>query len=356
MNAKLLEWMQCPWCGGEFAVEPFDGSLDTDVKEGLLRCGGCPRVFPIVRGIPRVLPDAFVLHAAFTEKYRDRLPADLPPPARATPYADAIDRTRDSFGYQWTVFSEMVVDFRENFLNYIAPLDERFFPGKRGLDLGCGFGRHIYNAAKFGAEMVGVDISDAIESTRVNTEGLPNVHLVQANAYELPFKPGVFDFAYSIGVLHHLPEPERAFNCLVRLVRPGGSVFIWVYSSTRRILNMMLESVRAVTTRSPKSVQQACSFVGAAIDWVCFVLPYRWLSNLPGVGPIVRRVGPARLKVYAEYPFQVVYADWFDRLAAPIRFYYDADAMRGWLDRAKLSHVAISPTGMFGWRAYGERG
>ena len=56
-----------------------------------------------------------------------------------------------------------------------------------------------------------------------------------------------------------------------------------------------------------------------------------------------------------EYPFQVAYADWFDRLAAPIRFYYDGDAMRGWLDRAQLDHTAISPTGLFGWRAYGER-
>ena len=68
-----------------------------------------------------------------------------------------------------------------------------------------------------------------------------------------------------------------------------------------------------------------------------------------------RRVGPARLKVYAEYLFQVVYADWFDRLAAPIRFYYDDRAMRGWLERAHLGRTAISPTGLFGWRAYGER-
>ena len=70
--------------------------------------------------------------------------------------------------------------------------------------------------------MVGVDISEAIESTRVNTQGMPNVHLVQADVYHLPFRPGVFDFAYSIGVLHHLPEPEKAFQCVVPLVKPGG--------------------------------------------------------------------------------------------------------------------------------------
>lgn len=353
MKARLLDLLQCPWCGGTFTLESFSTS-DGDVEEGLLRCS-CERVFPIVRGIPRILADAFTLHADFAARHRARLPASLPKPEAAEPHADAIRSTRESFGYQWTRFSEMVVDFRENFLQYISPVDERFFPGKLGLDLGCGFGRHIYNAARFGAEMVGVDISEAIESTRVNTQGMPNVHLVQADVYHLPFRPGVFDFAYSIGVLHHLPEPEKAFQRVVSLVRPGGSVFIWVYSNSRRVLNFVLESVRAVTTRSPKPAQQFFSFVGAAIDWSVFVAPYRVASRLPGLGPMVQRIGPARLKVYAEYPFQVVYADWFDRLAAPIRFYYDDRAMRGWLERAHLGRTAISPTGLFGWRAYGER-
>ena len=92
-----------------------------------------------------------------------------------------------------------------------------------------------------------------------------------------------------------------------------------------------------------------------AVDWAVFIVPYRAASALPVVGPLAQRVGPQRLKVYAEYPFQVVYADWFDRLAAPIRFYYDDRAMQGWLERAHLGRTAISPTGLFGWRAYGER-
>ena len=354
MKKRLLDWLSCPWCGGDFAVEPFVGTIDTTIDEGVLRCG-CGRAFPIVRGIPRILSDAFTLHADFARRWADRLPHLAPPVDAESPYADAIRSTRESFGYQWTRFSEMVVDFRQNFLHYIAPIDESFFPGKRGLDLGCGFGRHIYNAAQFGAEMVGVDISDAIDSTRVNTQGLPNVHLVQADVYHLPFKKGIFDFAYSIGVLHHLPEPEKAYQCIVDLVRPGGSVFIWVYSNTRRFVNFGLETVRAVTTRSPKQLQQAMAFVGATIDWAGFIVPYRIAAGLPIVGPVVSRLALPRLKVYVEYPFQVVYADWFDRLAAPIRFYYDDAAMRGWLDRARLGRTAVSPTGMFGWRAYGER-
>ena len=62
-----------------------------------------------------------------------------------------------------------------------------------------------------------------------------------------------------------------------------------------------------------------------------------------------------RLRLYTHYPFQVVYADWFDRFAAPIRFYYDEHDLAGWVSRAKLTHTSISATGLFGWRAYGER-
>jgi SAM-dependent methyltransferase len=250
----------------------------------------------------------------------------------------------------------MVIDFRDNFLTYIEPLDESFFPGKIGLDLGCGFGRHIYNAAKFGAEMIGVDLSDAIESTRANTQGLPNVHLVQADVYHLPIRHGALDFAYSIGVLHHTPDPEAAFRCLVPLVKPGGSVFVWVYSKSRSFLNFCLESVRALTTHLPPRAQKVISLGAAVVDYGGFVAPYKIASSTPGLRRVVAKLPmTSRLKLYSVYPFQVVYADWFDRLAAPIRFYYDGDDMKGWLSRARLSQQRISPTGLFGWRAYGER-
>jgi len=355
VRAKLLDLLMCPWCQGELTMVPFDGAAPgADVTEGLLTCA-CGRSFPIVNGIPRILENAFTLFPDFVHTHRDRLPPLPEVRAIKTREADAIRRTRESFGYQWTQFAEMVIDFRENFLTYIHPLDESFFPGKIGLDLGCGFGRHIYNAAKFGAEMIGVDLSDAIESTRVNTQGLPNVHLVQADVYHLPIRPGVLDFAYSIGVLHHTPDPEAAFRCLVPLVKPGGSVFVWVYSKSRSFWNFCLESVRAVTTRLPPRVQKGISLAAALVDYGGFVGPYKVAVAVPGLRNVVGKLPLQRLKLYSVYPFQVVYADWFDRLAAPIRFYYNGEDMEGWLSRAKLTHHAISPTGLFGWRAYGER-
>lgn len=338
-----------------FELQSFDTPVRTgEVDEGILR-SPCGRVFPIVGGIPRVLDDALSRFPEFARRHAGELPPVAGEPKEVRADAEAIRRTSESFGYQWKFFSEMATDFQENFLQYIYPVTETFFPGKLGLDLGCGFGRHIFHAARLGAEMVGVDLSEAIESTQKNTSGLPNVHLVQADVYRLPFREGTFDFAYSIGVLHHLPDPERGFQSLVPLVKSRGAAFIWVYSKSRSALNAVLETARPVTTRLPRIGQRFLSFVGAAVDWCGFILPYRLAASLPIVGPIAKKFVFARIKLYSVYPFQVVYADWFDRLAAPIRFYYDERDMSGWLDRAKLERRVISPTGLYGWRAYGER-
>ncbi len=354
MKLRLLDLLACPWCGQPFEARSYDSAGNAiDVVEGVL-VSGCGRRFPIVRGIPRIIENAAELFPEFVRRHPDDFP-DAPKGSMRKSRTDAaIEKTRKSFGYQWTVFREMVIDFRENFFYYIRPLDEAFFTGKVGLDMGCGFGRHIYNAALFGAEMVGVDLSDAIESTAENTRELPNVHLVQADVYHLPFKPGVFDFAYSIGVLHHLPDPERGYQSLLPIVKPGGSVFIWVYSKKRAIVNTILEAARAVTTRVPPRVQQGLSFLFAAVDW-WVIKTYQGLARIPGLRGVMRRLPLPRLRLYTHYPFQVVYADWFDRFAAPIRFYYDEDDLNAWVRRARLTRTSISPTGLFGWRAYGER-
>jgi SAM-dependent methyltransferase len=354
MKLRLLDILACPWCGQPFDARAYDSPQNSaEITEGVLS-SGCGRRFPIVRGIPRIIENAAELFPDFVGRHAADFPNASKAPAEKNRTDAAIEKTRKSFGYQWTFFREMVIDFRENFFYYIRPLDETFFTGKLGLDMGCGFGRHVYNAAMFGAEMVGVDLSDAIESTAENVRELTNVHLVQADVYHLPFKPGVFDFAYSIGVLHHLPDPERGYQSLLPIVKRGGSVFIWVYSKKRTVVNAILEAARAVTTRVPPSVQKALSYTFAGVDW-WVIKAYQGAAAIPGIGALVRRLPLPRLRLYTHYPFQVVYADWFDRFAAPIRFYYDENDLAGWVSRAKLTHTSISPTGLFGWRAYGER-
>jgi SAM-dependent methyltransferase len=306
-----------------------------------------------------MLPDAFRMFPEFTSRYADRAEVRDAGSAGGASRTERFDRmqerTRQSFGFQWTTFSDMVCSFQDNFWNYLYPATPEVFRGRLGLDAGCGFGRHIYHAAACGAEMVGMDFSRAIDSTRRNTAHLPNVHLVQGDIYAPPFADETFDFFYSVGVLHHLPDPPQALRSLTRLLHPGGMAFIWVYSKSRRVTNFLLETVRAVTTRLPHPVVHALSFGGAVVDHYGFVLPFRALRAVPGLRGMVDRVTLPRIKMYEAYPFPVLHADWFDRLAAPIRFYYSETEVERFAQSAGISDIKVTPTGLYGWRACGIR-
>lgn len=354
MRDRLHQILRCPACRGTLTATAFASSSD-QIVEGVLTCG-CGLTYPIIDTIPRMLTNSWELFPAFRQRYGD---GHQKAAAVSTAETDGEGRlqvrTQESFGYQWTTFADMACDFEDNFLNYLHPATPDFFSGKLGLDAGCGFGRHIYHAAQYGAEMVGVDFSRAIESSHGNTKHLPNVHLVQADIYALPFSPGTFDFAYSVGVLHHLPDPPRATAAVGAMVKPGGTLFIWVYSKKRRIANLLLETVRVVTSRLPHAFVNLLSFAGAAVDRVFFIAPYHLAGRLPLLGQLAASLTPARIKMYSEYPFQVLHADWFDRLAAPIRFYYDESGAKELLQAADVASAQVSPTGLYGWRGCGIR-
>ncbi|HBQ37543.1 MAG TPA: hypothetical protein DD714_00775 [Candidatus Omnitrophica bacterium] len=334
ISPRLLSLVCCPACGGTLMLSGDNGGGSEG--DGWLRCG-CGQTYPVRGGIPRLLVMTRV-------------------PSGYTPRRFVIEqrRTQRSFGTQWRYFSTMTDAFETDLFRYLGQVDPAFFKGKLGLDVGCGFGRHAYYASRLGAEMVGVDFSEAIDSAAKNLDGSERVHLVQANLYQLPFRPQTFDFIYSLGVLHHLPDPEAGFRSLVPLLKPGGTMMIWVYSSARRGVNRVLELARGVTTRLPAPAIKWVSLAAGAVDYGGFVLPYRRLRSWPAVGPAVERLAWPRVKLYSHYPFEVIWADWFDRLAAPLRAYYDAPTLRRWLADAGLTNPHVSPTGTYGWSAHGQ--
>lgn len=354
MKRELLDLLSCPYCGEALKAVAFeeDGG---EAKDGLLYCV-CKRGYPIVDFIPRMLSGAFSLYPDFMEKYKGRIVKYLPQgvTAEITDLKGVKKKTQLSFGYQWTYFYQMSCDFRENFLNYIYPVRPEFFAGKLGLDTGCGFGRHILHAAGFGAKMVGIDFSRAIESSRRNTMGIENIYLAQADIYKLPFADNTFDFIYSIGVLHHLPDPEAGFRSLVKLLKPRGAVFIWMYSNKRKWAVRLIELARKFTTHMPFRLLKATCFIIALIDYCFFIVPFKLVKENSRIRGWLKRLFP-RSFLYVRYPFQVNFADWFDRLAAPVRFYYDGKDLEQWFERAGLVNVRVSPTGLYGWRGYGEK-
>lgn len=157
------------------------------------------------------------------------------PVVREIPRFVPTDKYAGSFSFQWTTFTQTQLDSaqgsnltQQDLIGKIGlqPADVK---GKLVLDAGVGVGRHAEILASWGAFVIGVDLSDAVESARENLRKYPNAIVIQGDIGNLPFKAETFDFVVSIGVLHHTPNTKNYTNCLVPFVKRGGDLSIWVY-------------------------------------------------------------------------------------------------------------------------------
>jgi SAM-dependent methyltransferase/uncharacterized protein YbaR (Trm112 family) len=351
MKRTLLSILVCPSCGKGLALRVL-GEEGREITEGLLTCKGCGDSYPVIRGIARMLPASMInrhLLDSFMEKHGN-LPASFGRAERSSTQA-VKERTSKSFGFQWNVFSEMHKEYEKNFLNYVHPKDPSFFRGKKVLDAGCGFGRHTYYAAKYGADVVGFDLSDAVDAAYRNCGKMPNVHIVQGDIYNLPFRKA-FDFVMSIGVLHHLPQPEKGYRSLVGLLRRGDEIFAWLYGSEGRAFKTkFLEgTIRKAALRMPQRMLYYFCYLPASLYHASNLL-YRALRRLGAAGTAEK----IPFKNYAKFPFRVKLADSYDFLGTPINTYYTKEEATQWAKNAGLRDISVTSLGGRSWRVFGRK-
>lgn len=333
MKPRLLDLLACPLCHGGLDLEAGRREGD-EVLEGRLECRACHQGYPLLGGIPRLLPPDIGVEQ---------------------------ERTQQAFGWQWRHFVEMHPEFEEQFLDWIHPLRPEFFAGKLVLDAGCGIGRHAYFAARYGArEVVAMDLSAAVETARETLAGLPNAHVVQGDIHRPPLRLdgdgglGEFQFVYSIGVLHHLPDPRAGFASLLRFVRPGGTIFGWVYGHENNgVVHHFINPLRTtLTARLPRP----------AVNAISLPLAVALQAVVKGVyGPLEgtrlhRRLPSADyLTSLGRFGFRQNHTIVFDHLVAPTAFYLRREEYEAWFREAGLEDVEVTWRNRNSWRGRGRR-
>jgi len=271
----------------------------------------------------------------------------------------AIERTRKYFSFGWSRFGKNEIGrkwYKDSFSYMRSVPGEIFRRGRSlGLDAGCGSGSDMLHISSlYGSRIVGIDISDSLKVTRDNIRGRDGLHAAQASIYALPFKDGLFDFAYSFGVLHHLPEPEQAFHCICSTVRKGGAVLIYVYedfsqrSSLERLLLKAVNTIRFFTTRMPPFFLHILTVVMAPAVLLCCSLPSRALDAIP----VLRRIA-CRIPFRHTTRLDCIIADLYDRFSAPIEIRYNRSQIIEWFTRARCT--GITAVYYRGWVVWGTR-
>lgn len=369
MRDVLFRTLHCPRCRGDLALEAFE-EKDGDVIEGLLACGPCSALYPIVDAIPNFLPGALLSAPGFLQRHRVAIDR----------HGHAIDerevrrferlhrRTAGAFGFEWNRYAVTTPDedritlwaltgidpvvyrrmrFADVFVHAptrdeVESLDASFLRGKRVLEIGCGMGKYVRTVADAGAEAFGLDLSHSLERARRELGDRRNAHLVRGNILEPPFRAGAFDFVYSVGVLHHTPDCHQAFLRSSELVREDGHLAVWLYPTERqtttyaRLVHWVQDDLlRPITCRLPHPVlHRLCQGLGR-------------LSQLRDEA--VRRGHTGRARLYAlvavgSHPDPEIAAflnfDWY---GPQYRSYHSEDELLGWYRDAGYADVRILP-------------
>ena len=294
-----MRYLACPRCMGslDLAVEDRDRH---EIEAGRLNCRRCPVAYPITGGIPR-----FVLSDAYTK----------------------------SFSYQWSVHRQTQVDSlaghqesRKAFLLKTSFTDAEL-NGKLVLDVGCGTGRYMEIAASMGAEVIGVDLSYAVDAAYANMGRRERIHLVQADLFKMPFPPATFDAIYSIGVLHHTPSTRDAFLALPPMLKPAGIIAIWVYVWAGDY-SVCLNRVRALTVHLPKQLLYWLCWVGVPVFHVMMKMPLFWR--------LARRIPTS--DQHRGLSWDVL--DTFDLYSPRFQWKHTEAEVREWFEKASLEDVS----------------
>ncbi len=148
---------------------------------------------------------------------------------------DNIDPdTVADFGREWRRFDQSLVRPEENartFQEYFAVFPWDSLPRNPvGFDAGCGSGRWAAFVARRVGRLHCIDASAAaLDVARRNLGGCDNVIFHEAPISAMPIADASMDFGYSIGVLHHLPDPPAGLAECVRKLKPGAPMLVYIY-------------------------------------------------------------------------------------------------------------------------------
>src|SRR5580658_6364615 len=182
------------------------------------------------------------------------------------------------FGQEWSTFRQDADHLspqqrQDIFEDYFRIFPWRLLPtgGGVGIDVGCGTGRWSMLVAPRVGHLHLLDASfEALGVARQNLSFAGNVSFHVNSVAEIPLPPQSLDFAYSLGVLHHVPDTQAAIEAIAGKLKPGAPFLVYLYYALDnrpawyRALWRMTNAARLVISRLPHPLRLIVSQTIAA--------------------------------------------------------------------------------------------
>jgi SAM-dependent methyltransferase len=265
------------------------------------------------------------------------------------------------FGREWQTFTQEpgVLSDEDGATMFRAYFD--LFPWQLvgrdsvGADIGCGSGRWARLVAPRVGRLIACDASaEALAVARRNLADHHNVDFELADIERLPLADASLDFAYCLGVLHHLPDTQRALAAIARKLKPGAPLLVYIYYAFDnrprwyRLLWRATDRARRAIARLPHAAQLALTtLIALTVYW-----------PLARTASVLERLGLLPpwwpLAWYRQRSLYVMRTDAFDRFCTPLEHRFTRAQIDAMLQRAGFERTVFSPREPF-WCAVALR-
>ena len=267
--------------------------------------------------------------------------------------------TIHSFGREWQRFAQNPLEEGELASlgqNYFRLLPDRYLGGQMtACDFGCGSGRWAKLIAPRVKVLHCLDASlEVLRVARRNLVHHNNVRFHCCSIEDLMLADGMLDFAYCLGVLHHLPDPEAGLHACVKKLRPGAPMLIYIYQKIplrpfwRHLFFRCVDLLRRGISRLP----------GRYLDLACDLLALFVYLPLARVARWGERMGLSwqyfPLAFYRHSSFYTMRTDARDRFGTPLEKRYNREEIAAMMRRSGLENIQFNSSAPF-WTAVGYR-
>ena len=184
------------------------------------------------------------------------------------------DDYHSNFGYQWNKFSKVQLDsfngsnLSESRLLIQSGLKPSDFKGKNILEVGAGNGRFTEILLRYGANVVAVDYSTAINANYENNHlNNDKAIFIQADLFNLPIKTNNFDIVFCYGVIQHTGDNEKALLELCKYPKKDGKLLVDIYSNGIRHFNPWVYLIRPFFSLIKTSDEKRLAIVSNFVSW-----------------------------------------------------------------------------------------